>query len=94
MSTAIILFVSTFVLVFALGLQSLNVNGGHRVAAVCTSFLIGTANLLVLKLAPDARPVEIAAYLIGGPLGILASMQVHPHLVRWMRRHSQHSTGD
>lgn len=76
------LFVSTFVLVFALGLQSLNVNGGHYLAAFLTSFLIGGANLVVLKLAPNATPTEIIAYLSGGPLGIVASMAAHRRVVR------------
>jgi hypothetical protein len=39
----IALFISTFVLVCALGLQSLNVNGGHYVAAFFTSFAIGAS---------------------------------------------------
>lgn len=76
------LFVSTFVLVFALGLQSLNVNGGHYLAAFLTSFLIGGANLVVLKLAPNATLPEIVAYLCGGPLGIVASMAAHRRVVR------------
>lgn len=79
------LFASTFVLVFALGLQSLNVNGGHYVAAFLTSFLIGGANLVVLKLAPNATTTEIAAYLCGGPLGIVASMAAHRRVVRRKR---------
>lgn len=74
---ALILFISTFVLVFGLGLQSLNVNGGHRWAAFFTSFLIGGANIIVLKLGPDASALEIAGYLCGGPLGIVASMWAH-----------------
>lgn len=76
------LFASTFVLVFALGLQSLNVNGGHYLAAFLTSFLIGGANLVVLKLAPNATTNEIIAYLCGGPLGIVASMAAHRRVVR------------
>lgn len=79
---ALLLFVSTFGLVFALGLQSLNVNGGHRWAAFFTSFGIGLGNLVVLKLAPDAGPLEIAAYMAGGPLGIVASMAAHQHIRR------------
>lgn len=71
------LFVSTFILVFALGLQSLNVNGGHYMAAFFTSFLIGVGNLVVLKLAPTATGTEIAAFLSGGPLGIICAMKVH-----------------
>ncbi len=74
---AVILFASTFVLVFALGLQSLNVNGGHVRAAFFTSFLIGASNMVLLKLGPDASAIEMAAYLAGGPIGIVFSMWVH-----------------
>lgn len=74
--TELALFISTFLLVFALGLQSLNVNNGRHFAAFFTSFLIGGANLVVLRLAPNASPTEIAAYLSGGPLGILCAMKV------------------
>lgn len=84
--TALTLFISTFLLVFFLGLQSLNVNNGHRFAAFVTSFGIGTSNLLLFKLAPDATGMEIAAFLIGGPFGIIASMAAHPTLVRWIGR--------
>ncbi len=75
--TAGALFLSTLLLVFFLGLQSLNVNSGHYAAAFVTSFGIGAANLALFKLAPDAGGVEIAAYLSGGPVGIVASMWAH-----------------
>jgi hypothetical protein len=73
----LILFVSTFALVFALGLQSLNVNGGHYKAAFLTSFIIGTSNMVLLKLGPDANVTEIIAFLAGGPFGIVCSMWIH-----------------
>lgn len=76
------LFASTFALVFFLGLQSLNVNRGHYLAAFITSFGIGASNLVVLKLAPNATAVEMVAYLTGGPFGIAASMWVHRHFTR------------
>ena len=76
------LFASTFSLVFFLGLQSLNVNRGHYLAAFLTSFGIGASNLIVLKLAPNATAVEMAAYLTGGTFGIVASMWVHRHFTR------------
>ena len=50
---ALILFVSTWALVLFLGLQSLNVNGGHRLLACLTSFGIGAANLTVLSYSLD-----------------------------------------
>ena len=76
----LILFSSTFVLVFALGAQSLNVNNGHYAAAALTSFVIGGGQMVLYKLAPDASWSEIAAYLMGGPFGITASMWAHPRL--------------
>lgn len=80
--TELMLFLSTFVAVFALGFQSLNVNNGHYVAAFFTSFAIGGANLALYKLAPNANGTEIAAYLSGGPFGIYCAMKAHS----WMRR--------
>lgn len=82
--TAFYLFASTFALVFFLGLQSLAVNGGHRAMAFGNSFLIGASNLVLFKLAPNADGLEIAAYLSGGPLGIVSAMAVFG---RWKRSH-------
>ncbi len=75
------LFASTFAVVFALGLQSLNVNGGHYVAAFITSFAIGASQLVLYKLVPGANLVQVIAYLSGGPFGIVASMWAHR---RWI----------
>ena len=80
--TALALFASTFALVFFLGLQSLNVNGGHYRAAFLTSFGIGVGNLALYKLAPNASGIEIAAFLAGGPFGIVSSMWFHRRYFR------------
>src|SRR5574340_500931 len=74
--TELLLFLSTFISVFALGVQSLNVNNGHYVAAFFTSFLIGGANLMLFRLAPNATGLQIAAYLSGGAIGIICAMRV------------------
>jgi len=79
--TAAILFVCTFALVFGLGVQSLNVNGGHYKAAFITSFVIGGANLILYKLTPDASALECVGYLFGGPFGIVAAMKFHAHTI-------------
>jgi hypothetical protein len=73
---ALYLFISTFCVVFALGLQSQLVNNGYWKGAMVNSFLIGASNLVLFKLAPSADGWEIAGYLTGGPLGIVASMAV------------------
>lgn len=76
-----ILFVSTFIMVGALGFQSLNVNNGHYAAAFLTSFAIGTGNLFVLKLVPGGDAAVMVAYLMGGPFGIVASMWLHKRTI-------------
>jgi len=81
--TTLYIFLSTFALVFALGFQSLNVNKGHYIAAFFTSFGIGLSNLVLFKTIPQAGGIEIAAFLLGGPFGIVASMRAHE---RWMQR--------
>lgn len=80
------LFTSCFVLVFALGAQSLNVNNGHFWAAAFTSFFIGIGQLVLFKLAPNANWTEMASFLLGGPFGITASMWAHPRLARLLKR--------
>lgn len=73
----LLLFVSTFALVFALGLQSQVVRDGNHWVAFINSFFIGAANLVLFKLAPNASTPEIIAYLCGGPVGIVSSMWFH-----------------
>ncbi len=87
-TNAALLLLSTFALVFALGLQSQLVNNGHFAGAFVNSLAIGTANLVLFKLAPTASGIEIAGYLIGGPFGIVCSMFAY----RWMQRHSKFFT--
>lgn len=72
--SALLLFVSTYLLVMFLGAQSLFVNHGRYTAAFFNSFAIGASNLILFKLAPDASGLEVAGYLAGGPLGIVSAM--------------------
>lgn len=82
--TALALLASTFVLVFFLGLQSLAVNRGHYVLAFFNSLAIGASQLVLFKLAPDASGLEIAAFMSGGPFGIVAAMMF---FAWWKRRY-------
>lgn len=84
--TELTLFLSTASLVFALGLQQLNVQGHHYVLAALTSFLIGGAQIYLWRTMPGASASEIIATLCGGPIGILAAMYAHPRLVRFLLR--------
>lgn len=80
--TAALIFISTFVLVFALGFQSLNVNNGHYKMAFFTSIAIGVSNLILLKTVPQANLLEIVAYLTSGPFAIISSMWAHSKFVK------------
>ena len=73
----LLLFGSTFIAVFSLGLQSLNVNQGHYLAAAGTSVLISSGHILLYRYMPEARAAEVLAYYAGGVLGITSSMWVH-----------------
>lgn len=81
-STAIVFFAS-FVSVFALGLQSLNVNQGQYGLASATSLVICTGSLGLFKVLPESGVPQMLAYYVGCNLGIIASMWSHPRLTRW-----------
>lgn len=89
--TNFLVFLSTFMTVFSLGFQSLNVNHGHMRAAFFTSFGVGVSNLFILKLVPQADTGDLAlmaSYLCGGPFGIITSMWVHQKLRERRERRS------
>lgn len=87
MNPALALFLASFVVVFALGFQQLNVAGCHYVLAILTSAAIGTATLVQFKYLPGpTSPLEIAAYIVGSALGIVTSMWAHPALLRAIQR--------
>lgn len=82
-SDALLVFASTFIAVFFLGLQSLNVNQGHRLAATVTSFFISLGHLALYRHMPTGGPLEIAGYFAGGIAGINAAMSFHPQFKAW-----------
>lgn len=79
--TALLLFIATFAAVFTLGVQQINVERRHMLAAAATSPLIGLAHLALFKVLPGPTlAIEIAAYLAGGSAGIVASIWAHPRM--------------
>lgn len=83
MTTPLLCFAATFVSVFALGLQSQNVNQGHYWAAAWTSLLIGAGHIGLYKYMPNANVPELAGYLLGGVTGITTSMWFHRSVKAW-----------
>jgi ABC-type phosphate transport system permease subunit len=80
--SALLLLASTFGLVFALGLQSQFVNNGHYAGAFMNSLLISAGQLGALRIIHAQSFLEYAAYLLGGPLGIVCSIYAYRNYVR------------
>lgn len=81
--TSLAIFLASLVVVFALGVQQLNVNEGRRAWAFATSIVIGLATLVQLKLLPGPTTLlDICGYLLGSAIGIVASMWAYPRLFR------------
>lgn len=86
MTTALAIFVSQFILVGALGLQSLNVNNGHRLLAALTSLVICVTTIVTTELTfirNSLNLINALAFTVGSVSGILGGMRVHP----WLARH-------
>lgn len=85
-----VIFASAFISVFALGLQSLNVNQGQHWAATVTSIAISTGSLYLYQHMPKPNPAEILAYYAGCALGINAGMWIHPRVKTWWAGRRNH----
>lgn len=73
----LLLLVSTFGLVFALGMQSQFVNNGHYLSAFFNSVAISLGQLGALQVVHAQTGWDYAAYLLGGPIGIVCSMHIY-----------------
>jgi hypothetical protein len=81
---ALFVFGSTFIAVFFLGLQSLNVNQGDKQAAGVTSFFISSGHILLYRYMPAPSGLEIVGYYLGGIVGIVKSIEWHPYIKAWI----------
>jgi hypothetical protein len=81
---ALLIFAATYIAVFTLGLQSLNVNQGHYFAAAVTSLGIGAGHVLLYRYMPSASVLELTGYFAGGVAGITSSMWFHRRAKAWI----------
>lgn len=89
--SALIIFISQFAVVFLLGIQSQMVRDGHCAGAAMGSLLIGVSQFLVFSIigglgANDILTMDGLAFLLSGPIAIVASMKTHPFLVKLIAR--------
>ncbi len=81
-----ILMVSAFATVFLLVFQQQNVTHRQYTLAAITSALITITQFAVIKGVADGSLVDMAYMIVGGMLGVLASMKTHEGMIRWFQR--------
>lgn len=77
---AILLFFSSFTIVFAIAFQQHNVHCRRYRLAVANALLIDALHLVLLKMGTTATFLEMSAFLVGGPLGTIAAMWLNDRL--------------
>lgn len=80
-----LMFLSSFCMVFLLGLQSRNVNQGRYMAAVLTSAGINLANFLFVKFAADGGLLSLAIITAGGCSGVASSIWFYQNVIEKRR---------
>ena len=79
----IYLFLASFVLVFLLGFQQLNIEHRRYLHSAVTSVGITAANYFLFKILPNGG-IEVVQFLFfscGGAIGVMSSMYIHDRLL-------------
>lgn len=87
--TEALVFISQFILILLMGLQSLNIRDGRYIPAAITSFLIGVFGYYItaqIAIVQDMFTTVWWFYVIAGPLGIVTSIWLHPKLVKLLTK--------
>jgi hypothetical protein len=79
----LILFLASFLLMFLLGFQQLNIEHRKYLYSFLTSICISTANYFLFKILPGSEFefLQFLYFAVGGGLGIIASMILHDALI-------------
>lgn len=85
--TALIIFISQVAVVFLLGIQSQMVRDANCAGAAFGSVFIGISQFFVFSIvgglnASDMLTPEGMAFMLAGPVGIVASIKTHPYMVK------------
>lgn len=83
---ALLLFCSQSITVTLLVIQSrLNIHG-YMWAAAGNSFLIGITQLVLWKIMPNPTAMEVAAFLLAGPVGNIVAQWINRHDIARIRK--------
>lgn len=81
-SQALIIFLCQFTMIGLLGLQSMNIRDGKKLAAAITSLCLGVAGWNITSIISQVNhegmlSLVFFSFILSGPAGIVASMFVH-----------------
>jgi uncharacterized membrane protein YraQ (UPF0718 family) len=81
------IFSAQAIMIFLLGFQQMNVTGRHYFAAAVTSFLLGVCGWTITSTIAASHQEGLwstvgIAFLVAGPMGILAAMEWHGKLIK------------
>lgn len=82
--TSLLLFGSSFLIVFLLGFQSQLVKDKHALFAFFVSLGIGICQVASFKIVPNATFWESAFFILGGAFGISSSIFAYDF---WLKRY-------
>lgn len=86
MPAELILFLSQFITVLLLVVQSINNNHGRMWLGAVTSAGIGVAQIATFKLLPGASPTEMVAWVAAGPVANVVAQWIKRSDINRIRR--------
>ena len=97
MLDVIMIFLGQFILVGLLGIQQMNVQGRHYIAAAITSLILGISAFHVTAIIAEAGKAgvfsaEYFAYLLAGPLAICTAIWSFPKIKRYWSKNEQNDS--
>lgn len=87
----LIIFLSQFLCVFLLGIQSLMVRDSNLQGAAMGSLMIGISQFYIFSIigglsADDIGSYSWLAFILAGPIAIVISIKAHPLILKLFKR--------
>jgi hypothetical protein len=91
MFDAILIFLAQGTMIFLFGIQSLNVNGGHKYLAAGTSLILGVLGFYVTGTVAKAYNDGLftlfgLSFILAGPIAIWLAIELHPKIKKFLTR--------
>ena len=89
--SVVIIFLSQFLCVFLLGIQSLMVRDSNCYGAAVGSLMIGVSQFYIFSIIGGLSASDIGnynwwAFILAGPLAIVVSIKMHPLIIKQFSR--------